>query len=166
MRRLFGNAIPTERGRKPDPRNEERRRAVPPLPPAAQARAAVAGLLRLRCVRAARRLRREVPLRGRARLDRRSRRAARRGVSGARAAGLRRALDRRLREPGQAQRRVFGAGLRRQSVHADELQRHARCGVHAGPRARPLDAHDAVARDAAVRLCRATRSSWRRCRRR
>ena len=76
------------------------------------------------------------------------------GVPGARARGVRRPLDRRLREPGQAQRRLFGAGLRRQSVHADELQRHARRGVHAGARARPLDAHAAVARDAAVRLCR------------
>ena len=34
--------------------------------------------------------------------------------------------DRRLREPGQAQRRLFGAGLRRPSLHAAELQRHAR----------------------------------------
>ena len=56
---------------------------------------------------------------------------------------------------------VYGAP----SVHADELQRHARRGVHARPRARPLDAHDAVARDAAVRLP-ATRSSSPKCRRR
>ena len=68
------------------------------------------------------------------------------------ARGAGRRVDRRLREPGQAQRRVFGAGLRRPSVHAAELQRHARRGVHAGARDGPLDAHAAVARAPAVRL--------------
>ena len=75
-------------------------------------------------------------------------------------------VDRRLREPGQAQRGVFGAGLRRAPVHAAELQRHARRGVHAGARDGALDAHAAVARASAVRLLRATRSSSRKCRRR
>ena len=51
-------------------------------------------------------------------------------------------------------------------VHAAQLQRHARRRLHAGPRDRPLDAHAAVARDAAVRRTRATRSSSPRCRRR
>ena len=62
------------------------------------------------------------------------------------------ALDRRVREQRQAQRRVFGAGVRRASVHAAELQRDARRGVHAGARDGPLDAHAAVAPGAAVRL--------------
>ena len=78
--------------------------------------------------------------------------AARLGVPGASAARVLRALDRRLRKPGQAQRRLLRAGVRSQSVHADELQRHARRRVHARARARPLDAHDALTRDAAVRL--------------
>ena len=69
-----------------------------------------------------------------------------------RARGVRRPLDRRLREPGEAQRRLLGAGVRRASVHAAQLQRHARCGVHAGARDGPLDSHAAVARDAAVRV--------------
>ena len=63
-------------------------------------------------------------------------------------------LDRRLREPRQAERRVLGAGLRRPAVHAAELQRHARRGVHAGARDGALDAHAAVARAPAVRLRR------------
>ena len=77
-----------------------------------------------------------------------------------------RQVDRRLRESGQAQRRVLGARLRRPPVHAAELQRHARRGVHAGARDGALDAHAAVARAPAVRVRRATRSSSPKCRRR
>ena len=47
-----------QRGREPDSRDQERRRAVPPLSPAAQAGAEARRLLRLRRVRAAGRLRR------------------------------------------------------------------------------------------------------------
>ena len=54
--------------------------------------------------------------------------------------------------PGQAQRRLLGAGVRRASVHAAELQRHAGCRVHAGARDGAFDAHAAVARASAVRL--------------
>ena len=57
-------------------------------------------------------------LRRRARADRRRRRAARRGIPGAHVARLPRALDRRLRERRQAQRRVLRARLRRAPVHA------------------------------------------------
>ena len=63
-----------------------------------------------------------------------------------------RRLDRRLREPGQAQRRLLGAGVRRAPVHAAELQRHARRRVHAGARDGALDAHAPLARAPAVRL--------------
>ena len=87
-------------------------------------------------------------------------------VPAAGAARVRRALDRRVRERGQAQRRVLGAGVRGASVHAAQLQRDARRRVHAGARDGPLDAHAAVASGAAVRLRRATRSSSPRCRRR
>ena len=66
---------------------------------------------------------------------------------------VRRPLDRRVREQREAQRRVLGAGVRRASVHAAQLQRDARRGVHAGARDGPLDAHAAVASDAAVRVC-------------
>ena len=66
--------------------------------------------------------------------------------------GIRGPLDRRLRESGQAKRRVFGSGVRRASVHAAELHRHARLGVHARARAGPLDAHDAVGSPPAVRV--------------
>jgi len=38
-------------------------------------------------------------------------------------------MDRRVRESRQAKRRVLGARVRRASVHAAELQRHARCGL-------------------------------------
>ena len=75
-------------------------------------------------------------------------------VSGERASGVRRSLDRRVREPGQAKRCVLGAGVRRASVHAAELQRHARFGVHAGARDGPLDAHDAGRGPSAVRVLR------------
>ena len=79
-------------------------------------------------------------------------RAARAGLPGAHARGVRRRLDRRLRERRQALRRVLGAGLRHAPVHAAQLHRHARRRVHAGARDGPLDAHHPVARDAAVRL--------------
>ena len=59
---------------------------------------------------------------------------------------------RRLRERGQAQRRLLGAGVRRAPVHAAEPQRHARRGVHAGPRDGPQHAHRARPRAPAVRL--------------
>ena len=45
---------------------------------------------------------------------------------------LLRTLDRRLRERREAQRRVFGAGVRHSPVHADELHRYAGRRVHAG----------------------------------
>ena len=80
--------------------------------------------------------------------------AARRRLPAADARGSGRPVHRRLREPGQAQRRLFGAGLRRAAVHAAELQRHARRGVHAGARDGALDAHGALARAPAVRLRR------------
>ena len=156
-----------QRRREPDPRDQERRGAVPPLSPAAQARAWPQRLLRLRRVRAAGRLRRALSpttmcSTGSSKRCRRSapntRRACARAFCGA--------LDRRLREPGQAQRRVFGAGLRRQSVHADELQRHARRGVHAGARARPLDAHACCRTRRSRSSTPATPSSWPKCRRR
>ena len=96
--------------------------------------------------------RRQIRLRRRARVDRRG--EARLGPAyQARVRGAFSTLDRRLREPGQAHRRLFSPGLRREPLHADELQRHPRRGVHARPRV-AIDAHDAVARDAAVRLCR------------
>ncbi len=88
------------------------------------------------------------------RVDRRVGGAARQRLPGAGAGGVRRPLDRRLRERRQAQRRVFGAGLRLAPVHAAELQRDARRGVHAGARDGALDAHAAVAPGAAVRLRR------------
>jgi oligoendopeptidase F len=59
-----------------------------------------------------------------------------------------------LRERRQAERRLFGARVRIASVHAAELQRDARRGVHAGARDGALDAHVAVARGAAVRVRR------------
>ena len=101
----------------------------------------------------ARRVRSEVSVRGCARVAAGVGGAARPRLPAADARGARRAVDRRLREPGQAERRLLGAGLRRAAVHAAELQRHARCGVHAGARDGPLDAHGAVARAPAVRLC-------------
>ena len=70
---------------------------------------------------------------------------------------VRRAFEERwidvFENAGKRQRRVFGAGVRRASVHAAQLQRDARRGVHAGARDGALDAHAAVARGAAVRLC-------------
>ena len=79
-------------------------------------------------------------------------RAARPGIPGADARGLRRPLDRRLRERRQAQRRLLGAGVRHASLHAAELHRYAGRCVHAGARDGALDAHHPVARDAAVHL--------------
>src|ERR1019366_4868651 len=49
-------------------------------------------------------------------------------------------------------RRGFRARVRRAPVHAVQLERDAGRRVHAGARDGPLDAHDAVARAAAVRL--------------
>ena len=63
-----------------------------------------------------------------------------------------RAVDRRLRERGQAVGRLLGAGVRHAPVHAAELHRHAGRRVHAGARDGALDAHHPVARGAAVRL--------------
>ena len=66
--------------------------------------------------------------------------------------GVRRPLDRRVRERRQAQRRLLGARVRRAPVHAAQLQRDARRGLHAGARDGPLDAHAAGASGAAVRV--------------
>ncbi len=88
------------------------------------------------------------------RRDRRVDETAWLGLPAKRAAGVRRALDRRVRESRQTQRRVLGARVRRAPVHAAELQRHARLGVHAGARDGALDAHDAVGGPSAVRLLR------------
>ena len=49
-------------------------------------------------------------------------------------------------------------------VHADELQRHARCRVHARARDGPLDAHRARRTSTSRSSTPATRSSSRRCR--
>ena len=74
--------------------------------------------------------------------------------------------DRRLRERRQAQRRLQRRRLRRRPVPADELQRHARRGVHARPRGRPRDAHGAVVRERSRSSRPTTRSSSPRSRRR
>ena len=100
----------------------------------------------------ARHLREEVRVRPRARLDRGVGRAARAAVPGTHARGLRRRLDRRLRERRQALGRVLGAGLRDTPVHAAELHGHARRHVHARARDGALDAHHPVARGTAVRV--------------
>ena len=138
--------------REPHRRRPRRRRAAAPLRAAAQARARPRELPPLRRHHSARRVRPALPVSRRHRLDHRVDGRARRRLSGAGPAGLRRALDRRLREPGQAQRRLLGVRVRRASVHAAQLERHARQRLHAGPRDGPLDAHDAGARDAAVRV--------------
>ena len=100
------------------------------------------------------RLRPEVSLRRRPEMAARVGRAAGRRLSACDARGAVRPVHRRLREPRQAQRRVFGAGVRRSALHAAQLQRHARCGVHAGARDGPFDAHRAVACAPAVCLRR------------
>ena len=63
------------------------------------------------------------------------------------------ALDRRLREHGQTERRVLCPSVRGASVHAAQLQRNPRGGLYAGARDGPLDAYAAVASGAAVRVC-------------
>ena len=154
--------------REPDRDDARRRRAAAPLSPAAPARARA----RRRTTRTTPRSRSSTSTGATRTTTCSSRivdvgRAARRRLPGAHArAASRERLDRRLREPRQAQRRLLGAGLRRAPVHAAELQRHARRRVHAGARDGPLDAHAAVARAPAVRVLRTTRSSSPRCRRR
>ena len=158
---------PDQRRREPDSRDQGRRRAVPPLSPAAQARArrwptTTCSTRSCRWSTTTSSIAYDEVLdwivEAVAPLGADYQARVRAAFAGA--------LDRRLREPGQAQRRVFGAGVRRQSVHADELQRHARRGVHAGARARPLDAHACCRTRRSRSSMRATRSSSPRCRRR
>ena len=133
---------------------EGRHRAAASISPPAQTGARPRDLPRVRPARSADRLRSQVRVLESDRRDRRVHEAARLGLSAERPAGVRRALDRRVRESRQAQRRVFGARVRRASVHAAELQRHARLGVYAGARDGALDAHDAVGGPSAVRVLR------------
>jgi oligoendopeptidase F len=151
---LFGNDIPTS---VVENLIREAKAGVAPFRRYHALRKRVLGLdrlSRLRRVRPAHRPRRALSLRRGAVVDCRGDGAARRATTRPVSARPSRPLDRRLREPGQAQRGVLGAGVRGAPVHADELQRHARRRLHAGARDGPLDAHAAVARDAAVRLLR------------
>ena len=151
---LHGNNIPTLGGREPDHRHQGGRRPAPALSPAAAPRARRRDLSAVRFLAAAGAARRAVSVRRGGGLDRGFGVAARRRLSAAGPPCVPGELDRRLRKRRQAERRVFGAGVRRASVHAAQLQRDARRGVHAGARDGPLDAHAALARVAAVRLRR------------
>ena len=163
-RALFGNNIPHVGRREPHRDDAGARRADAAVRALPQARARARDLPRLRRVDPDRRRRPAVCLRRGPRVDRRVGGAAGRGLPAARPRRVRRAVDRRVREPGQAQRRVLGARLRRPPVHAAQLERDAGRGVHARARDGPLDAH-AATRTSPSRSCtRATPSSWPRCR--
>ena len=149
---LHGNNIPTSVVENLITATKDGRRAAQALSPPAAPRAGCRHLPPVRLLAAAGAARRAVRVRRGRGLDRGFGGAARRRLSAAGPPCVRGELDRRLRERGQAERRVFRAGVRRASVHAAELQRDARCGVHAGARDGPLDAHAAVAPVAAVRL--------------
>ncbi len=143
---------PDDRRREPDRDDQDQRRAAAPLPPAAKEGAGPRHVPHLRHDDSAGARRSAVSVQRRPRVAARVGRAARPGISAPAARGAERRLDRRLRELGQAQRRLLGARVRRPPVHAPQLQRHARRCVHAGARGGALDAHPAVARAPAVRL--------------
>jgi len=72
------------------------------------------------------------------------------GEAGAAGRGARLALGRRVREPREALGRVLLGHVRHPAVHHDELPGRHLFDVHAGPRARPLDALGAGRRRPAV----------------
>ena len=149
---LHGNNIPPAVVENLIETYQGRHRAAAPLSPAAQARPWPRHLSQLRHRDPAGRLRSQISVRARAGVAAGIGRAARRAVSGPHARRAVEPVDRRLREPRQAQRRLLGARLRRSPVHAPELQRHAGRGVHAGARDGALDAHHPLERAPAVRL--------------
>ena len=162
---LHGNNIPTAVVENLIEHDEGRHRAAAPVSPAAQAGARA----RHAITRTTRRSRswtfdRKYPYDDVLDWLPASVARARRRTTSGRCASARRPVHRRLREPGQAQRRLFGAGLRRAAVHAAELQRHARRRVHAGARDGALDAHGARRTRTSRSSMRATRSSSRKCR--
>ena len=140
--------------REPDRGHQAGRRAAATLSPPAPASARLVLVSAVRRVRAAGRTWGALSVRRGRRVDRGFGGAPWQAVSAEREERVRRAVDRRVREQREAQRRILGAGVRRASLHAAQLQRNARRGVHAGPRDGTLDAHAAVASDAAVRLRR------------
>ena len=145
-------------------RDPGRRGAVPQVPPPAAPGAGPRHLHARGRLRAARGPRRALQVRRRAGLDRAIDRAARPRVPGPRARGVRAPLDRRVREQGQTQRRVFGAGVRRAPVHAARTTttRSTRCSRW---RTRWATRCTRCWRTPRSRSCtRATRSSWPRCR--
>ncbi len=136
------------------PRRDDARgdRSAAALPPAAETRARTFELPRVRLLGSARRLRQEVSVHGRARRDRRVARAAWFGVPESRPSGVRRRMDRRLRERGQTLWRLLRARVRHAPVHAPQLHRHPGRCVHAGARNGAFDAHHPGARSTAVHL--------------
>ena len=139
--------------RQPDRDDARRRRAAAPLPPAAAPRAQARPLLSVRLLDPDHRVEPALRLRRGARADRRRRRAARRRTT-------RRACGAGSASAGSTSTRTTASAAaptpRRCTAcipyMLHELGRHAGRRVHAGARDGPLDAHDAVARAAAVRL--------------